>query len=113
MLHFQQELLSDIINGEDEKSCTQRVCSLIVHLLAWAVCLASIFMGAVGVHYLSEVGEYCAVHPDMRNFIHFSMARGLVKHFLKNTTKITRSILLLCHLLYFLFFLHTFFTKHF
>lgn len=57
MLLFQQELLSDMINGEDEKSCIQRLCSLMLHLLAWIICLASISMGAVGVYFLQEVVE--------------------------------------------------------
>ncbi|KAM9346651.1 transmembrane channel-like protein 6 [Symphorus nematophorus] len=49
-----KELLSEMISGDDEKSCMQRLCRFMVHLVAWAACLASIFLGAMGVHYLSE-----------------------------------------------------------
>ncbi|XP_018560206.1 transmembrane channel-like protein 6 [Lates calcarifer] len=49
-----KELLSEVISQEDEKSCMQRLCRLSVHLLAWAMCLASIFLGTMGVYYLSE-----------------------------------------------------------
>lgn len=54
---FQQELLCEMISGEDEKSWMQRLFYLIVHLLAWAACLACIFIGAMGIYYLSEVRE--------------------------------------------------------
>nr|XP_046272062.1 transmembrane channel-like protein 6 isoform X2 [Scatophagus argus] len=49
-----KELLSDMINGEDEKDCTQRLCQLIVRLTAWIMCLSSISLSAMGVHFLSE-----------------------------------------------------------
>ncbi|XP_068434711.1 transmembrane channel-like protein 6 [Clinocottus analis] len=49
-----KELLSEVIRGEDRKSCTQRLLRLMVHLLTWATCLASIFLGAMAVHHLSE-----------------------------------------------------------
>ncbi|XP_035036089.1 transmembrane channel-like protein 6 isoform X2 [Hippoglossus stenolepis] len=49
-----KELLSEMITGDGEKSCTQRLCRLIVHLLAWTLCLSSICLGAMGVYYLSE-----------------------------------------------------------
>lgn len=53
-----KELLSEMMSGEDEASCMERLCLLIVHLFTWAVCLASIFLGALAVHYLSEAVIY-------------------------------------------------------
>ncbi|XP_032399952.1 transmembrane channel-like protein 6 isoform X1 [Etheostoma spectabile] len=49
-----KELLSEMFHRENKKSCMQRLCRLMVHLAAWAVCLATIFLGAMAVHYLSE-----------------------------------------------------------
>ncbi|KAG7242854.1 hypothetical protein INR49_018109 [Caranx melampygus] len=49
-----KELLSEMISGEEEKSCMQRFCRFVVRLLAWAICLSSIFMGSMGVLFLSE-----------------------------------------------------------
>ncbi|XP_035511251.1 transmembrane channel-like protein 6 [Morone saxatilis] len=49
-----KELLSEMISGEDEKSCMQRLGRLIVHLIAWATCLASISLSAMAVYLLSE-----------------------------------------------------------
>ncbi|XP_062264967.1 transmembrane channel-like protein 6 [Platichthys flesus] len=49
-----KELLSEMITGDAEKSCNQRLCHLIVHLLAWTVCLASIGLCALGIQFLSE-----------------------------------------------------------
>lgn len=51
---FQQELLSEMIGGEEEKSCMQRFGRLMVHLVAWVTCLACIVLGAMAIHYLSE-----------------------------------------------------------
>ncbi|XP_005454979.1 transmembrane channel-like protein 6 isoform X1 [Oreochromis niloticus] len=49
-----KEQLSEMIKGEDKKTCMQQLRRLIVHLLAWIACLISIFLGTIGVHYLSE-----------------------------------------------------------
>ncbi|XP_037332877.2 transmembrane channel-like protein 6 [Pungitius pungitius] len=49
-----KELLSEVIRGENEKSRTQRLRHLIVHLTTWATCLGSISLGVVVVHHLSE-----------------------------------------------------------
>ncbi|XP_072225247.1 transmembrane channel-like protein 6 [Leuresthes tenuis] len=49
-----KEQLSEMVSGEEEKSCMKRLCRLLVHMLAWATCLASISVGAMGVHILSE-----------------------------------------------------------
>ena len=53
-LLFQQELLSEMIGREEAKSYMQRLGHLMVHLLAWVMCLATIFLGAMAIHYLSE-----------------------------------------------------------
>lgn len=52
---FQQEQLSEMIKGENQRTCVQQLRRLAVHLLAWAACLISIFLSTIGVHYLSEV----------------------------------------------------------
>ncbi|XP_039681475.1 transmembrane channel-like protein 6 isoform X3 [Perca fluviatilis] len=49
-----KELLSEMLHGENQKSCMQRLCRLMLHLVAWAACLATIFLSAMAVHYLSE-----------------------------------------------------------
>ncbi|KAK2833416.1 hypothetical protein Q5P01_017305 [Channa striata] len=49
-----KELLSEMISGEDKKSCMQRFCHLTVRLLAWVTCLAGIFLSAMGIYYLSN-----------------------------------------------------------
>lgn len=41
-----------------------------VQLVAWAACLATIFLSAMAVHYLSEVRG--AVQPAMTDFMHIS-----------------------------------------
>ncbi|XP_063760737.1 LOW QUALITY PROTEIN: transmembrane channel-like protein 6 [Eleginops maclovinus] len=51
-----KELLSEMTSEKGEKSCRQRLCCLVVHLAAWAICFASIFMSAMAVYYLSEAG---------------------------------------------------------
>ncbi|XP_078125358.1 transmembrane channel-like protein 6 isoform X2 [Sander vitreus] len=49
-----KELLSEMFHGENKKSCMQQFCCLMVHLVAWATCLATIFLSAMAVHCLSE-----------------------------------------------------------
>ncbi|XP_029996185.1 transmembrane channel-like protein 6 isoform X2 [Sphaeramia orbicularis] len=49
-----KELLSEIIRGENKRSCLYRLCRLVVHLTGWAVCLASVFVSTLTVHYQSE-----------------------------------------------------------
>ncbi|XP_054463140.1 transmembrane channel-like protein 6 isoform X2 [Anoplopoma fimbria] len=49
-----KELLSEMIRGEDKKSCMHRLGRVMVHLIAWTTCLACICMGAMAVHFLSE-----------------------------------------------------------
>ncbi|XP_036944190.1 transmembrane channel-like protein 6 isoform X2 [Acanthopagrus latus] len=55
-----KELLSEMIGREEAKSYMQRLGHLMVHLLAWVMCLATIFLGAMAIHYLSE-SKYKAV----------------------------------------------------
>ncbi|KAG8006945.1 Transmembrane channel-like protein 6, partial [Nibea albiflora] len=66
-----KELLSELINGEDEKNCMSRLSKLIVHLFAWATCLASISLGAMSVHYLSE-NTVKPSHPQEKELLHMS-----------------------------------------
>lgn len=74
MLLLQQELLSELINGEDEKNCMKRLYRLVVHLFMWVACLASISFGAMVVHYLSEVRKNCCaarheiLHAQMTSY---------------------------------------------
>ncbi|XP_015227644.1 PREDICTED: transmembrane channel-like protein 6 [Cyprinodon variegatus] len=49
-----KEQLSELTSGEDERSPMQRFCNLIVHFIAWLICLASIFLSACGVYFLSK-----------------------------------------------------------
>ncbi|XP_029913430.1 transmembrane channel-like protein 6 isoform X2 [Myripristis murdjan] len=49
-----KELLSELMCGEVEKSCMQWLQHMLVHLFAWTVCLASIFLGALAVYKLSD-----------------------------------------------------------
>ncbi|KAM6904706.1 transmembrane channel-like protein 6 [Xenentodon cancila] len=49
-----KEQLSEVVIGVEEKSCMQRLCRLLFQMIAWALCLASILCGALGVHWLSE-----------------------------------------------------------
>ncbi|KAM6913385.1 transmembrane channel-like protein 6 [Lycodopsis pacificus] len=59
-----KELLSEVTRGEDAKSCVHRLCRLMVHLMAWAICLASICLGAMAVHYLSEAAITQSLFKD-------------------------------------------------
>ncbi|MEQ2211857.1 hypothetical protein XENOCAPTIV_018649 [Xenoophorus captivus] len=54
-LLFQQEQLSELTSREEEMSLMQRFGNLIVHVLAWVTCLASIVLSVVGVYFLSKV----------------------------------------------------------
>ncbi|KAF7667962.1 hypothetical protein LDENG_00038510 [Lucifuga dentata] len=49
-----KELLSEMVCREDEKSFMQRLWRLLVHLMAWFMCLASIVFGVLAVHNLSD-----------------------------------------------------------
>ncbi|XP_028266971.1 transmembrane channel-like protein 6 [Parambassis ranga] len=49
-----KEQVSEMKRSEDKKSCMQRLHCLIVHAVAWTVCLSSISLTAMGVHHLSE-----------------------------------------------------------
>ncbi|XP_035472149.2 transmembrane channel-like protein 6 isoform X3 [Scophthalmus maximus] len=49
-----KELLSEMISGDERKSCLQGLGHLVVNLLTWAVCLVGITLGATAVHFLSE-----------------------------------------------------------
>ncbi|XP_061568515.1 transmembrane channel-like protein 6 isoform X2 [Cololabis saira] len=51
-----KEQLSEVVIGKEEKRCTQRLCRLIIQMITWATCLAGIFCGAIGVHWLAEAG---------------------------------------------------------
>lgn len=77
-----------MISGVDEKSCKQRLCRLVVHLMAWATCLASIFLGAMAVHYLSEVrGNGCCAARRDRFHARLSSYKGLCNIFSRLTQK--------------------------
>ncbi|MED6239228.1 hypothetical protein ATANTOWER_003647 [Ataeniobius toweri] len=49
-----KEQLSELTSREEEMSLMQRFGNLIVHVLAWVTCLASILLSAVGVYFLSK-----------------------------------------------------------
>ncbi|CAG5897819.1 unnamed protein product [Menidia menidia] len=49
-----KEQLSEMVSGEDSKSCKRRLIRLIVHVFAWATCLAGITLASTGVYLLSD-----------------------------------------------------------
>ncbi|KAM3598836.1 uncharacterized protein V6R79_023181 [Siganus canaliculatus] len=49
-----KELLSEMIRGGAEQSWLRLLCHLMVHVMTWSMCLASIFASTMAVHYLSE-----------------------------------------------------------
>ncbi|KAM4598254.1 transmembrane channel-like protein 6 [Polymixia lowei] len=49
-----KELLSDVICGKKERSCMQGLLRLLVHLLAWAMCLTITSLGSLVIHYLAD-----------------------------------------------------------
>ncbi|XP_017280805.1 transmembrane channel-like protein 6 isoform X2 [Kryptolebias marmoratus] len=49
-----KEQLSELIGGEEEKSCMQRFSCFIIRVIAWVICLTSIFLSAMAVYFLSE-----------------------------------------------------------
>ncbi|XP_075999371.1 transmembrane channel-like protein 6 isoform X4 [Genypterus blacodes] len=55
-----KELLSEMIMGEEEKSFMQRLRFLLLHLLAWLMCLVSIFLSTLAVYYLSDQAHLAA-----------------------------------------------------
>ncbi|XP_075879699.1 transmembrane channel-like protein 6 [Nelusetta ayraudi] len=59
-----KELLSEMVRGEDKRSCRQRLCRFLVHLIAWVTCLASISLGAGAVHFQSETKVEQSVFED-------------------------------------------------
>ncbi|KAK2893797.1 transmembrane channel-like protein 6 isoform X2 [Channa argus] len=62
-----KELLSEMISGEDKKSCMQQVCRFIVRLLAWVICLASICLGAKEIFQLSNTTKSNTQHQTKDN----------------------------------------------
>ncbi|XP_056144418.1 transmembrane channel-like protein 6 [Lampris incognitus] len=49
-----KELVSEAIRGEDKKTLVQRLCRVMVHLLAWAICVAVISLVALAINRLSK-----------------------------------------------------------
>ncbi|KAM4717002.1 transmembrane channel-like protein 6 [Anableps anableps] len=49
-----KEQLSELISGEDESTPMQRFNNFVVHVVAWLICLTSIFACALSVYFLSK-----------------------------------------------------------
>ncbi|XP_037544485.1 transmembrane channel-like protein 6 [Nematolebias whitei] len=52
-----KEQLSELISGEEQKSCMHRFYCLIIRVIAWVICLTSIFLSTMVVYFLSEYSE--------------------------------------------------------
>ncbi|XP_069559020.1 transmembrane channel-like protein 6 [Brachyistius frenatus] len=71
-----KEQLSEMVGGRDRKSCVQRLRRFMIHVIAWATCLACIAVSAAGVHFLSEATIESDVFKDKRLLL-FAVVSGI------------------------------------
>lgn len=51
---FPQELLAEVIHKDDSKTASQKLWRLMVHALAWSICIGSTTASVLSIYHFSE-----------------------------------------------------------